>query len=202
MPPNYWKWVPIRREMRQGSGWSPAIGTTGPFGFAARNWSHPHEVPTNPHTGSPSGLHGFGCCRVTDIGRRGIVAIPAPARLRPGRSYVVGRSVHAAGLYPLAIRSRNGRPVRDGEQHFGSGQRQLRPEYCCIGTLVHGIQRQRIRHAGRGRRARTACTADPRRTRLRASTQHRSVEPIWLLASSQPKRHRERTLGSSERSRR
>ena len=66
---------------------------TGPFGFAARNWSHPHEVPTNPHTCSPSGLHGFGCCRGTDVSRRGIVAIPAPALLRPGRRYVVGGSI-------------------------------------------------------------------------------------------------------------
>ena len=58
------------------------------------NWSHPHEVPTNPHTRSPFGLHGLGCCRVTDFSRRSITTIPAPALLGPGGRHVVGGPVH------------------------------------------------------------------------------------------------------------
>ena len=75
-------------------GGPPVIGTTGPFGFAARNWSHPHEVPTNPHTSSPFRLYWLWLCRVTDAAGAAHVTVAAPTLLRPGRSHVVGGPVH------------------------------------------------------------------------------------------------------------
>ena len=110
MPLNYWKWVPTRRESRQGSGLVSGGSTTGTFGFVARGNG---VVPVRFHriltlAALAAALPSY--VRATGNGRQAS-GLPQPVSAQAGATWLA-RPIHATGLHSVAIRSRERRICR------------------------------------------------------------------------------------------
>ena len=202
MPPNYRKWVPIRREMRQGSGWSPVLGTKGPFGFAARNWSHPHEVPTNPHTGRILLV----CMALavvalpTSADAASSPSLPQPSSAQAGATWLADQFT-PQGYIPSQSDPGTADLSSTANSILALASAERRPEHGRKRTLLHGGNvNDYVSQDG---------VDGPGQLALLILDAHAlGVDPTsfggtnLVAASWQPRRRRERTLDSSARSHR
>ena len=199
MPLNYRKWVPTRREMRQGSGWSPVVRRPGLSGSLPGNGVVPvkfHRILT------PAAL---GVCTVLALAASPATAdaassLPQPVSAQSGATWLAGQFT-PQGYIPSQSDPGTADLSATANSILALASANVDPGLAATATLLHGGQRGRLRVAGRGGRARTAGASDPRRPRAQASIRRRSAAPISSPASWRPSKRQGTTMDSSARNR-